>query len=288
MTGVSISHLQTARRLAPSRFLPRDRLLLLAGTVCALIVLAVVLAPLIAPYPPNQIEILETNLGISSSHPLGTDALGRDIFSRVLYGGRLSLLGAGLVTLVATVIGSLVAIGSAWIGGATDRAVARVLDVLFAFPGLIVAVLAVAIFGEGLLAPVLALSIAYVPYVARVVRSVALRERHLAYVDACRSLGYSSWRICARHILPNVGTIIGAQATISFASAILDLAAISFIGLGVQPPSTDWGLMVTDGGAALLNNHPLETLAAGGAIVFTVIAFNVLGERLAAAAEITR
>ena len=134
----------------------------------------------------------------------------------------------------------------------------------------------------------LALSIAYVPYVARVVRSVALRERHMAYIDACRSLGYSDWRICARHIFPNVRLMVGAQATISFASALMDLAAISFIGLGVQPPASDWGLMVNDGSSALLNNHPMETLAAGGAIVLTVVAFNVLGDRLSAAFEVTR
>jgi peptide/nickel transport system permease protein len=124
--------------------------------------------------------------------------------------------------------------------------------------------------------------------VARVVRSVVLRERHLAYVDACQCLGYSGWRVCTRHLLPNVRLMIGAQATISFASALIDLAALSFIGLGVQPPSSDWGLMVADGSSALLNNHPIQTLVAGGAIVLTVVAFNVLGDRLNAAFEVAR
>jgi peptide/nickel transport system permease protein len=262
--------------------------MLIPATVCLLLVAVAVFASLLAPYSPGQIDILTTNAGPSSSHLLGTDALGRDLFSRLIYGARLSLLGPALVTLLCTTLGTSLAIASVWVGGTFDRLVARALDVLFAFPALLIAVLAVAIFGEGLTAPVLALSVAYIPYVARVVRSVALRERHLAYVDACRCLGYSGWRICTRHLLPNVRLIIGAQAPITFASALIDLAAISFIGLGVQPPASDWGLMVSDGSSALLNNHPMETLAAGGAIVVTVIAFNVLGERLTQALETTR
>jgi peptide/nickel transport system permease protein len=166
-----------------------DRVLATAGTVCLLLILAAILAPVLAPYDPSQTNILQPNQGFSSAHLLGTDALGRDILSRLLYAARLSLLGAGLVVAVSTAIGTGLAIWSVWIGGASDRVVSRLFDILFAFPGLLFAVLAVAIFGQGLIAPVLALSIAYVPYVGRVVRSVALRERNLAYVDACRSLG---------------------------------------------------------------------------------------------------
>ena len=288
MTGLTIPRGRANRRVTLRRYVPRDPLLVVSGAVCLLLVLAAVLAPLIAPYDPAQTDILSPNLGASGAHLLGTDSLGRDIFSRVLYGARLSLLGPALVTVIAATVGTALAITSVWVGGVFDRIVARVLDVLFAFPGLILAILAVAVFGEGLAAPVLALSIAYLPYIARVVRSVALRERHSAYIDACRSLGYSGWRICGRHIFPNVGLMVGAQATISFASALLDLAALSFIGLGVQPPASDWGVMVSDGSSALLNGYPMETLAAGGAIVLTVVAFNVLGERLSAAFEVTR
>lgn len=288
MTGLTVSRGRTLPRPALARLVPRDRVLLVAAAVCLALVMVVVLAPVIAPYNPNQTDILNPNLGPSAGHLLGTDALGRDIFSRLLYGGRLSLLGPALVTVLATTVGTALAITAVWIGGPFDRAVSRLLDVLFAFPGLIFAVLAVAIFGQGLVAPVLALSVAYVPYVARVVRSVALRERHLAYIDACRSLGYSGWRICTRHIFPNVRLMVGAQAPISFASALMDLAALSFIGLGVQPPSSDWGLMVSDGSSALLNNHPAETIAAGSAVVLTIVAFNVLGDRLSAAFEVTR
>ncbi len=286
--SLSVAEIQVGVVRRASRIRPHDPVLATAATVCVLLVLAAILAPVLAPFDPSQTNILQPNQGISSTHLLGTDALGRDILSRLLYAARLSLLGAGLVVVLSTAIGTSVAIWSVWVGGTFDNVVSRLFDVLFAFPGLLFAVLAVAIFGQGLIAPVLALSIAYVPYIGRVVRSVALRERNLAYVDACRSLGYSGRRICAAHIFPNVRPMIGAQATIAFASALMDLAAISFIGLGVQPPSTDWGLMVSDGSAALLNNHPAETLSAGLAIVVAVVAFNVAGERLGARSEIRR
>jgi peptide/nickel transport system permease protein len=168
-----------------------------------------------------------------------------------------------------------------WLRGAFEEISVRLIDIMFAFPSLLFAILMVAIFGEGFVAPVIALSVAYTPYMARVVRSIARRERDLAYVDACLVGGLSSWRICARHILPNVWPVILAQATIGFASAMIDLASISFIGLGTQPPSVDWGLMVSEGTTPLLNGYPRECFSAGIMIIITVVAFNVLGERLA-------
>jgi peptide/nickel transport system permease protein len=124
--------------------------------------------------------------------------------------------------------------------------------------------------------------VAYTPYIARVVRSVALRERNMPYVDACSMLGYSGLSICVRHVLPNVRRMVLAQATISFASAIADLSAIAFLGLGAQPPSSQWGVMVQSGSNELLNGAIQQSMAAGGTIVVTVIAFNLLGERLSA------
>jgi len=262
-----------------------DKLLLVSAFVCGLIVLIAIIGPWIAPHSANEGEVLSANLEPSGAHPFGTDSLGRDILSRVLVGARLSLIGPALVILACTVLGTTLAIGSAWFGGSVDKTVARVLDVLFAFPALLFAILAVAVLGEGFWAPVAALSIAYTPYMARIVRSLAVRERNLPYVEACRLSGFSAWRICAAHLLPNVWPIILAQATIGFGGALVDLAAISFLGLGVQPPSNEWGLMVADGRTALLNGWPQEALAAGAMIVITVVAFNVLGERLAAREE---
>jgi peptide/nickel transport system permease protein len=270
---------------ASSRSRRLDPALIGIGAVLVVLVLAAVLAPVIAPYPPDQGNILIANAPPSAAHLLGTDALGRDILSRLIYGARLSLLGPALIIALATTAGVTLAISAVWIGGWYDVIVGRILDLLFAIPGLLVAIIAVAVLGTGLLAPVLALSLAYTPYIARVLRSVALRERHLPYVESCQLVGYSGWAICLRHLLPNVMPLIRAQATLAFGAALVDLAAISYLGLGVQPPTPEWGIMVSDGQSSLLNGYPLESLSAGLLIVFVVVLVNLLGERFAARAE---
>jgi len=154
------------------------------------------------------------------------------------------------------------------------------LDILFAFPGILLAVLATAIFGAGLPAAAISLSIAYMPYVARVLRGAALRERSQPYVAALEVQGASASSICLRHLIPNILPLIVAQATILFGYAMVDLAAISFLGLGVQPPKPDWGVMISENQTGIVQGYPLPALAAGLCIVAVVIAFNVLGERL--------
>jgi peptide/nickel transport system permease protein len=264
-----------------------DPVLLIAAVVLMLMVLVAVLAPVIAPYSPNQTDILSANQAPSAQHVLGTDSLGRDIYSRLLFGARLTLLGPTLIIAIATVAGVAMAISAVWFGGWYDAAVSRTLNVLFALPGLLVAIIAVAVIGAGLAAPIVALSLAYMPYIARVLRSVALRERSLAYVEAGELVGLSGWAICRRHLLPNVMPIIRAQATLAFGSALVDLAAISYLGLGVQPPTAEWGVMVASGQSSLLNGYPWESLSAGIAIVVVVVLVNLVGERLALRAERT-
>ncbi|WP_433519557.1 ABC transporter permease [Nonomuraea sp. CA-143628] len=251
-----------------------------AGLAGGLIIVITILGPLIAPYDPHATDLLNQGLPPSAQHLLSTDSLGRDILSRILHGARTSLLGPLCVSIFSVMLGTVIAVASAWFGGAVDALSNRALDVLFAFPSILIAIVAVAMFGAGTVAPVVALSISYAPYVARVVRSVVVREVHLPYIEACRLLGYSGLRICLRHLLPNVQGIIVAQATIIFASALMDLAALSFLGLGAQPPSSHWGLMVQEGSVELLNGAPQQSLAAGAAVVLTVVTFNVLGERL--------
>jgi len=246
-----------------------------------LIVLVAVTAPVIAPHDPNQLDILQSFEGPSAEHPLGTDSLGRDLLSRLMYGARLSLVGPALIVVIATVAGTAVAIAAAWFGGWFDGVASRVLDILFAFPGIIFAVLAVALFGPGLVAPVIALSIAYVPYFGRVLRSVALRERQLPYISACYVAGLPTRRITLGHLLPNIMPFVLVQATLSFGYALVDLAAVSYLGLGVAPPTAEWGLMVANGQASILMGHPQESLYAGLLIVATVVAVNLLGDRLA-------
>ena len=183
------------------------------------------------------------------------------------------------------VAGSVLAVTAAWAGRWVDASISTVLDILFAFPAILLAVLAAAVFGAGLTAPTLALAIAYTPYIARVLRGAALRERAREYVAACEVQGLSAVAICARHLIPNLMPLIVAQATLLFGYAMVDFAAISFIGLGVQPPTADWGVMVASGQAGVLQGYPLESLTAGLCIVVVVVAVNLLGERLAADSE---
>jgi peptide/nickel transport system permease protein len=251
-----------------------------AATIGVLALIAL-FAPLIAPHDPNALDLLHTFAGPSLAHPLGTDDTGRDLLSRLIIGSRTSLLGPLLVVSLSVLIGIPLAITSAWMRGPVDAAVSRLLDVLFAFPGILLAILLIALFGAGLPSAIVALAIAHMPYIARVTRAAAIRERELTYVQALRVQGFSFYRICGRHLIPNLGSLIIAQATVSFGYVMVDLAAISFLGLGVQPPSADWGVMVASGEPSILEGHPQQSLYAGIMIVITVCAFTILGERLA-------
>ncbi|MFT4287125.1 ABC transporter permease [Nocardioides sp.] len=257
-----------------------DPVIAVLSLICLLFVLVAVFAPLIAPYPPSQTDILSASMGPSAEHLLGTDSTGRDILSRLVYGTRLSLLGPALVILVASTTAITLSLSAVWIGGRYDQFVARLLNLLFSFPALILAIVVVAVLGTGVVGPSVALAIGFTPYIARVLRSVARRERHLPYVEACQLLGMSGWRICLRHLLPNLLPIIRANLTISFGTALVDLAAISYLGLGVQPPAAEWGLMVSTGQSDLIAGKPWETISAGIAIVVVVIVVNSLGERM--------
>ncbi|MFC9699877.1 ABC transporter permease [Streptomyces sp. NPDC056943] len=251
-----------------------------ATAVLGLVVCFAVLAPLLAPHDPNAVDLSGAYQASSGEHLLGTDANGRDLLSRLVHGSRTALVGPFLVVVVSTLLGSLLALSAVWFGGWFDQMVVRVVDAVFAFPGLLLAILATALFGSGLEAAVAALSIAYIPYIARIVRSAALRERSLPYIAALRVQGVHGLRIALRHILPNVGGLIVANATLAFGFALMDLAGLSFIGLGMQPPTSDWGAMVGTGMAGVLQQHPQEALFAGALIVTTVGAVNILGDRL--------
>ena len=259
----------------------RDPVVIATSGVIILLVAMAILAPWIAPSDPNYANILGVNQGPSAAHWLGTDAFGRDLLSRLIYGARLSLLGPALIIAISATLGTTLAIAAAWFGGWFDQIVSRVADILFAFPGLILAMLAVAMFGSGLVAPVIALSISYTPYLMRVIRAEAVRQRNLPYVAACYVEGLSARTICTRHLLPNVTPLLVVQATLSFGYALVDLAAVSYLALGVQPPTSEWGLMVSTGQSSILAGYPQESLYAGAMIVITVVAFNLLGDRLA-------
>ncbi len=253
----------------------------ISAFVIVIAAIVAIFGSLLAPHPPNeQFGLVNQYLGPTGDHLFGLDVNSKDILSRTLVGARTSLLGPLIVVILAILMGVAIAIASAWKGGKTDTVSSIGLDILFAFPGILLAVLAAAVFGAGLTAAALALSVAYMPYVARVVRSGALRERNQPYISALEVQGFSGWFICLRHLAPNVAPLVVAQGTILFGYAMVDLAAISFIGLGVQTPTPDWGVMVSEGQSGVLQGYPAESLVAGLCIVVVVVAFNILGERL--------
>ena len=274
-----------AARERRRRFAANNLLVISCGVVIAVAVFLAIFGPLLAPHDPNAANLANAYVGPVAGHALGYDSQGRDLLSRLLTGARTSIAGPFLVVLVSVVAGSVLAVTAAWAGRWVDASISTVLDILFAFPAILLAVLAAAVFGAGLTAPTLALAIAYTPYIARVLRGAALRERAREYVDACEVQGLSAVAICARHLIPNLMPLIVAQATLLFGYAMVDFAAISFIGLGVQPPTADWGVMVASGQAGVLQGYPLESLTAGLCIVVVVVAVNLLGERLAADSE---
>jgi peptide/nickel transport system permease protein len=235
---------------------------------------------LLAPYNPTVGNLTNAYLGPSAGHLLGFDVDGRDVVSRLLAGTWTSMLGPLFVVAICIAAGTGLAIFAAWRGGAVDTFLSSGMDIVFAFPGILLAIVAAAVFGAGLTAASIALAIAYTPYVARVLRGAALRERGREYVAALEVQGVSSVRICLGHILPNIAPLIVAQATILFGYAMVTLAAISYLGLGVQPPAPNWGVMVSENQQGILTGAPLPALSAGIAIVVVVIAFNLLGERL--------
>lgn len=255
-------------------------LLIASAAVIVVAAMVAIFGPLLAPYNPDTPQLSQYFVGPSPEHLLGFDASGRDVLSRLLYGARTSMIGPLAVTLICMTLGSLLAVTAAWRGGAYDAVIGSGLDIVFAFPGILLAVLAAAVFGGGLLAPVLALSVAYTPYVARVLRGSALRERAQPYVAALEVQGASSIAICLRHLIPNMLHLIVAQATTLFGYAMVDLAAISYLGLGVQPPAADWGVMVSENQQGIIQGYSIPALAAGLCIVVVVVAFNILGERL--------
>jgi peptide/nickel transport system permease protein len=259
-----------------------------SAAVIVLAVTAAVAGNWLAPGNPDLPNLSLSFVGPTAGHLLGYDFEGRDVLSRLLAGAQTSMLGPVAVVCMSTTGGTLLALTAAWRRGATDAVISSGLDILFAFPGILLAVMAAAVFGAGLWAAAIALAIAYTPYVARVLRGAALKERSQPYVAALEVQGASGAAICVRHIVPNVLPLIVAQATIMIGYAMVDLAAISFLGLGVQPPTANWGVMISENQVGIPQGYPLPALAAGICIVLVVIAFNVLGERLFEYAQAAR
>ena len=251
-----------------------------AGFLIVLIAIAAAIAgPFLTPYDPSSQELARRLESPTLAHPLGLDELGRDILARLLQGARISLMVGLAVVSVSSVAGMVFGSIAGYFGGWVDDAISRVIDVLMAFPGILLAIALVAVLGPSLVNVVLALSvIGWVGY-ARLVRGQALRAREFEFVQAARASGASSVRIVLRHVLPAAIPSVVVQATLGMAGAIIAEAALSFLGLGVQPPTPSWGSML-DAGRAHLFDAPHLTIAPGLAIATLVLGFNFLGDGL--------
>ena len=249
------------------------------AAIVLLAVVAALTAPWVVPYDPSGQQLSLRLERPSVHHPFGLDELGRDIFSRVLAGARISLLVGITVVGISTIVGVLLGAIAGYFGGWIDDVISRGIDVLLAFPGILLAIALVAVLGPSLTNVVLALSvIGWVGY-ARLVRGQVLRAREFEFVQAARALGASTARILVRHVIPTTLPAVMVQATLGMAGAILAEAALSFLGLGVQPPAPSWGTML-NGGRLHLLDAPHLTIFPGAAIALLVLGFNFLGDGL--------
>jgi ABC-type dipeptide/oligopeptide/nickel transport system permease subunit len=238
-----------------------------------------VLAPVLAPYDPLAIDPMGALQPPSFEHPMGTDPIGRDVLSRVLFGGRISLV-VGLVSVgISLAIGVILGLLAGYFGGTVDNVIMRLMDMMLAFAGILLALTIVAVLGPGLTNVMLAVGISGIPNFARLVRGSVLSAKENLYVEAARSIGIRSGRIIFRHILPNVMAPVIVLATLAYGWAILSAASLSFLGLGAQPPTPEWGIMLSDG-RGYLREAPWVTFFPGFAIMLTVLSANVLGDGL--------
>ncbi|MEX3915186.1 glutathione ABC transporter permease GsiD [Paraburkholderia sp. BR10872] len=251
-----------------------------AGAFVLLLVVIAVFAPHLVPYDPeNYFDYDSLNAGPSAVHWFGVDALGRDIFSRILAGTRISLAAGFLSVALGAVVGTFFGLLAGYYEGWWDRITMRVADVLFAFPGILLAIGVVAILGNGMINVVCAVAVFSIPAFARLVRGNTLMLKHLTYVEAARSIGASDWTIIMRHILPGTVSSVIVYLTMRIGTSIITAASLSFIGLGAQPPTPEWGAMLNEARADMVT-APHIALFPSLAIFLTVLAFNLLGDGL--------
>ncbi|MBI4233879.1 MAG: ABC transporter permease [Chloroflexi bacterium] len=262
------------------RFLRAKPLSALGVFILTALVVSAILAPLVAPYDPYAIRPRLSRAAPSAQFLLGTDLQGRDLLSRIIFGGRISL-GVGLTAIgLATLIGATLGVVSAWYGGRVDLFLQRFVDILQAFPSIVLAMAIIAVLGADIRNVAIAIGITRMPSVIRVIRGVALSIKENQYIEASRAIGAGNLRIMSRHILPNVMAPITILVTILIGSAIISEASLSFLGLGAQPPTPSWGQMLSGASQQYLEQSPHLAIFPGLAITLTVFAFNVLGDGL--------
>ena len=266
-------------RTLTRRLARENKLAVISFGVIILFILAAVFAPLLTPYAYDEMDLANRLAPPSAEHLLGTDEGGRDVFTRLLYGARVSLLIGIVPTLLSMAIGAALGILAGFAGGKTDTVIMRIADVMLAFPSILLAMVLMYMLGDGLINVFLTLAIVNWASVARVVRAETLRLKELEYVEAARVIGVKRNKILLRHILPNCIPTLIVLFTLNVPSSILTESSLSFLGLGVQPPAASWGLMVNQG-RQYLYTAPWLSFAPCVAIMLTVLAFNFLGDGL--------
>ena len=257
----------------------RNKLAVIGMIIVIILVLVAIFADVLAPYDPYEAVFSERLQLPSAEHPLGTDNLGRDILSRLIYGGRTSLLVATMGMVMSLIIGSFFGLTAAYFGGVYETVVMRLNDVLMAIPTNLMAICISAVLGSGTFNTALAISIGGIPGFLRLMRASCLTVREKEYVEAARATGSKSLRIMTVHILPNTLATIIVQATMGIGGCIMAIAGLSFIGLGVQPPMAEWGSMLNGGREFMRDFWPLATFP-GIAIMLTLFGFNLFGDGL--------
>lgn len=259
--------------------LARNRLSMVGMVITAVVVFAALFAPWLAPYNPIAMSLKDRLKPPTSEHIMGTDHLGRDIFSRAVYGARISLEVGVVSVAFGTIIGLILGALAGYIGGRVDSIIMGIMDAIYAFPAILLALALVAAFGPGLITVMTAIAIVRIPIFARTVRSSVLAEREMEYVTAARTIGERNLLILMKHIFPNILAPMIVVTTTYFATAIVVEASLSFLGLGVPPPAASWGVMLNDG-RKYMEAMPHVVLFPGIIISLSVLGFNLLGEGL--------
>lgn len=276
MEEITVRQSETRRIL---RQLMKNRRAVVGGIVLLVIIFLAIFAPYVTPYDPVKQDIRNRLQGPSRKHIFGTDQFGRDTYTRVVYGARLSLRVGFLSILIAMVAGCFLGLIAGFYGGILDNIIMRFMDILMALPGFLLALAIVAALGPGLENVIIAIGISYIPSFARLMRSSVLTIRELDYVSAAEAIGASDARMIFRHILPNSLNPIIVMATLSLAGAILSAAGLSFLGMGAQPPTPEWGSMISSARPFIRVSHWAVTIP-GLAIFITVLCLNLVGDGL--------
>nr|MBC7244695.1 ABC transporter permease [Chloroflexota bacterium] len=261
------------------RRLLRNKLAVVGMLILAVFLLCALFAPLLAPYDPLEQRLVLRRQPPSQQYPFGLDDLGRDILSRIIFGAQVSLRVGVLSVSLAIILGTLLGLVSGYLGGWADNLIMRFMDIALAFPAMLLAIAIVAILGPGLMNMLIAIALVSIPTYARLVRSQVLSVKAQDYILAARAIGVTHSRILFRNILPNSITPIIVQGTLGIATAILDAAGLSFLGLGAQPPTPEWGAMLGEGRFSMFT-APHIIIFPGIAIMLTVLGFNLLGDGL--------